>query len=306
MKALASFVMQTRLRAVTATAGFGIGFLLLPPLAMVSNACLSLVCLRAGLVQALWVGAGAVGILALLAWVLGLSPLLGVFMGLVQWLPTVALAQILRHTASWALTLLGAALLGIGGVLLLHLAVADLPGVWLEILENTLGPFLAQTGMPPVEVSQNLLRAAELMSGILAMAMVLNMAVALVIARYWQAALYNPGGFAQEFQALQLGRIPALILLALLLGSWLGQSNLLTELALIMLALFFLQGLALVHALCRSLKMHRAWLVSLYVLLLFAFPQMMVILSTFAALDAFVHFRHRLPPPPPRDADPSA
>lgn len=296
MKAIASFVMHNRLRAVTATAGFGIGGLLIPLLSVVSNASVALVALRVGIAQAFWVSSIAAIVLGFMSFALGFSPVIGVLIGLLQWIPTVLFAQVLRQTSSWASVLLAMSGLGMLSILLLHLFVTDLPGVWLDILRQTLGDFFLRTGIPPEEVEQRLRLAADLMSGILAMAMVLNISVSLLIARYWQAALYNPGGFAKEYRALQLGRSAALVLLALLVGSVFVQGNIFTELALVLLGIFFLQGIAIVHAVVDRLGMHSAWLVGMYVLMPFAFPQMLVVLATMGALDAFIDFRMRLPP----------
>lgn len=298
MKALASFIMQSRARAVTATAGFGVGGLVLPPLGIVSSAAIALVTLRAGLTQAAVVAVIAAVIMGALAWITGAHPAVGVATGIVQWLPAMILAEVLRRTVSWPLMLLTAAGLGCFAILLVQAAVPDTAGMWVEVLKATLGPLLEQTGMGPAELEETFRQVAPLMSGMLAAAMILSLVLAIIIARYWQSVLYNPGGFAEEFQQLQLGRLPALVLVGLLAGAWIGQSNLLMELGLVLLVVFFIQGIAVIHGLTRRLGMHRFWLVGMYVLLVFALPHMMMMLAALGAMDSLMDFRTRLGKPP--------
>jgi hypothetical protein len=294
MKALASFIMQSRTRAVTATVGFGVGGLVLPPLGIVSSATIALVTLRAGLGHGAALAAIAVVMLAALAWAVGVEPLVGLATGLVQWLPALVLAEVLRRTVSWPMMLLTATGLGCGGILLVHAAVPDVAQMWVTVLQATLGPVFQQTGMSPAELEETFRQVAPMMTGMLAAAMVLSLVLAMIIARYWQAALYNPGGFADEFQQLRLGKAPALVLVGLLAGAWVGQSNLLTEMSLVFLVAFFIQGVALVHGLTRQLGMNRFWLVGMYVLLGVAMPHMIIMLAAFGAMDSMLDFRTRL------------
>ncbi|OOG25379.1 hypothetical protein B1C78_06915 [Thioalkalivibrio denitrificans] len=294
MKPLASFIMESRTRAVTATVAFGVGGLALPPLAVVSSAAVALVALRAGLNHAAVVAAISAVVLGMLAWAMGMEPLVGVGTGLVQWLPAMVLAEVLRRTVSWPNMLLTATGIACGVILLVRAAVADVAQMWVTVLQAILGPLLQQTGMSPAEVEQALRQVAPVMTGLLAAAMVLTLVLALILARYWQSVLYNPGGFAEEFQRLQLGKVPAVLLAVSLGGAWLGQSDLLMELSMVFLVVFFIQGVALVHALTRQLDMNRFWLVGMYVLLVIAMPQMMTMLAAFGVLDSAFDFRTRL------------
>lgn len=294
MKALASFIMQSRSRAVAVTAGFGVGGLVLPPIGILGSAAIGLVALRVGFAQAGMVAVIAAVVLGVLAWGMGSNPMVGVAMGLVQWLPVMVLADVLRRTMSWSSMLLTAAGIGCLAIVMTHVMVTDVVGMWVSVLQATLGPVFEQTGRDPVELEETFRQIAPFMSGMLAAAMILSLALAMVIARYWQSVLYNPGGFAEEFQRLQLGRIPALVLVGLILGAWLGQSSLSMELALVFVVVFFLQGIALVHATTRGRGMSRFWLVGMYVLLVVAMPQMMMMIAAFGVIDSVMDFRRRL------------
>jgi hypothetical protein len=294
MRPLAAFVMQSRLRAVSATVGFGVAGMMLPPFGLLSGASLGLVTLRLGAAPGAAVLAISAAVLTVMIGILTGNFVVGSLFGVVQWLPVLLLAQVLRSTVSWQKTLLAAGGGGWGLVLALHALVPDLAALWVELLGPLVSPMLEQTGMTTDEALAVMSEAAVLLTGMMAAALVLSFSLALIVARYWQAALYNPGGFGEEFQRLSLGRIPALALLVLLVGGWLGSQPLLMELALVGLAVFFLQGIAVVHALSRKMQMHRLWLIGLYVLMVFAPPQMMTVLAAIGAVDCFADFRARI------------
>ncbi len=49
-------------------------------------------------------------------------------------------------------------------------------------------------------------------AGMMGAGTAMSAVLCLLLARYWQAALYNPGGFGEEFQALALPGVDALVL----------------------------------------------------------------------------------------------
>ncbi|WP_238621550.1 DUF2232 domain-containing protein [Ectothiorhodospira lacustris] len=294
MRQLASFIMQSRLRAVTATVGFGVIGLLIPPLALLSSAAVALVTLRVGPQQALAVVVLAAVVVGLIGWIAGLSPVVGLVTALVQWIPALALAAVLRSTVSWAVTLVTGIVIGCGVVLMLHLSVPDITQMWYTVLQQTVGPLFDQSGMSTLEREEAFRQAAAVMTGMLAAVSLLALSLSLVLARYWQSVLYNPGGFAQEFQQLSMGRVPAILLLVLLVLGLFAGMTLMFELSLVFLAAFFLHGLAVIHGINRKLNLSRLWLVMTYVVMAFALPQMMVVLATLGMVDSFVDLRGRI------------
>ena len=119
----------------------------------------------------------------------------------------------------------------------------------------------------------------------------------LLLARWWQALLYNPGGFREEFHALRMGRRSSLVALVLFGAGLFGGGMLealATNLALVAVMLFLFQGLATAHGLAGKLKLATGWLVALYAVLILAPPQMVVVLSALGFADAWVDFRGRV------------
>lgn len=295
MRGLADFIMAGRIQAVTAAVGFAVLALVLPPVALLSGAAVALVTLRLGLAAGAGVALLSGLALTILGWVTAGVPQLGLLFALGQWLAPLLFAELLRRTVSWRLTLQALLLLTLGLLLLAQLLWPEMTATWREALTEGMAPLLAEGGMPPAQIDEVLDRLAELMNAVLAVAMMLGTAFMLVIGRYWQAALYNPGGFGEEFRALRLGRWPAGLVIGLVLGMLLLDSRLLGQLALVTAAIFLLQGLALAHGLARLYKWHMGWMVALYVLLLLPpfSTYAVAMLSAFGVIDCFADFRAR-------------
>ena len=56
------------------------------------------------------------------------------------------------------------------------------------------------------------------LTGVMASSLQVTCLLCLMLARYWQASLYNPGGFGREFRSLRLA--PAVAVILLLGPSW--------------------------------------------------------------------------------------
>ncbi|ADC72424.1 Protein of unknown function DUF2232, membrane [Thioalkalivibrio sp. K90mix] len=296
MRVLAEFVMKSRGRAVGAVSGFGVAGLFLPPIAIVSSALIALVGLRVGLGQALLVAALSALVLGAAMFVLipEAPPMAGVAAGFVQWAPVVLLAEVLRRTVSWRMTLKAGAMVAGLGVLAVHALVPDLQTAWSEAGMALLGPLVEGTDTGAQELEAALRRAAPYLTGLFAGIVLLSLTLSLLIGRYWQALLYNPGAFGEEFRALQFGRAMSGVTVGLGLIGHLGPVPLATELAFILGVLFFLQGIALVHALTHHQGMSSFWLVGMYVLMALALPQMFLLLATIGVIDAWADIRSRL------------
>jgi hypothetical protein len=296
VRVLADFAMQGRWRAVGAAAGLGVLGILVPPIAVLSGAVVALVALRLGLVQALFVAGFAALILGTLVFaMMGGSPLIGVMAGLAQWLPVAAMGEVLRQSVSWRTTLSMAALVAGGLVLLARVLVPDLESAWVAAGREMLAPFVESGGVGMEELEGALTAIAPYLTGLLAGIFLLSMVLSLVIARYWQALLYNPGAFGPEFRELQLGRYLAIAVVVLALFGQLANVPLALELAFILAVLFFIQGLAVMHALTHAQGMSNFWLVGMYVLMVLALPQMFLLIAALGAIDGVAGLRERFP-----------
>lgn len=262
----------------------------LPLLFWLSAAAGSLVLLRRGLNDAFGIVVWAL-VPALAWWHFGDPRTLLVLLG------TLALAQLLRATVSWRMVLLGSVLLGVVYAQVLG-AVFQAP---IEATANELQKLMPQmfegARQQLSEAEQERVNAllVPVLTGLLAALLQIGSLLALMLGRYWQAALYNPGGFAEEFRALRLSPLLAILLLAsMLLGPNLGaQLAMLTPLCSVPLAF---AGLALFHGLVAQGRLGRFWLVGLYVTLLLFMQLIYPLLMVLAIVDSLIDFRGRQMP----------
>jgi hypothetical protein len=293
MKPLAHFIMRGYSPATLVTTVAGLLSLLIPFVGVISSAAVGLVTLRQGVRPgAVLLGASTLAS-GLIAWLALGSPLVGLGVLLVLWVPIWGLAAILRATRSLNLTAQLAALGGVVVVLVVHLTLGDPAIYWRELIEP-LRQSLLNDGLVETEASQVLFdRLARWMTGAFAAALVLQYLISLFVARVWQAQLYNPGGFGEEFKALRVGPLVG-GLFVLFLAWGLFAQGLGLDLVPVLGLLLLLQGLAVVHRLRELRGANQGWLVALYVLLVFFMPQMALLLISLGLIDLWADIRARV------------
>jgi hypothetical protein len=274
MKGLAQYAMNGRRQAITAAFLCG----LIPLVNMLSPAIVALVCLRHGPREALLVAAWAV--LPLLGWAMA-----GDITPLILMMGALALATVLRQTASWQTTMLVAILVGVGAEMALRLRPD-----FLALLLVQVEAFLAagggpQTGDVPADVMQDALVS---LFGVMHMFLAICL---LMMARWWQALLYNPGGFQQEFHQFRLQPRAAMLLAIMFVLASFGITVLAGWIMYFVVPLLF-AGLALVHGLIGLKKLSWLWLIAFYMLLLN--PLLAQLLTVAALVDSWVDFRGRV------------
>jgi hypothetical protein len=278
MKALAGFAMTGRRQAVLAATLLGF----LPLVNFLSAPIVALVCLRHGMTEGLLVLIWAA--LPAAAWAVA-----GDMIPLLTLLGSVALAAVLRSSASWELVLLGAIVVGIGA----QLALLVQPG-FVELMMQQIELLLAnpelqgQVSILPPEQLQPLLR---MFYGMMLMFLAVSV---LILARYWQAALYNPGGFRQEFHRLRLGWKTSAMLSGAFVLTTLGPAAL-QPFAILFVMPLLVAGVALVHGIAGLKRLPSAVMVIFYVALMS--PVMTQILMLAAIADSWLDFRSRMQPP---------
>lgn len=119
----------------------------------------------------------------------------------------------------------------------------------------------------------------------------MSSALCVLLARYWQASLYNPGGFGQEFRGLYYppGVAAALLVSALALFALGAQYS--SWAVMILLPLTF-SGLALCHAWGKRRQWGAGLLTGFYLAwLLFDPVKILVVIA--AVADSWMRFRGR-------------
>jgi hypothetical protein len=295
MKALASFVMKGWPQATGVAVLCALLSPVLAPLSLVSGAVVALVTLRNGLVPGLQV-AGAAALVTVLAGQLVFGQIVAALaFALLLWVPMLVLALVLRHTRSLATTLQAALLFGVALVAFYVIGFDDAAAEWKTLLEGVLAGFFEAQEIDEASRAALIEAMARWMTGTLAAAYFLQVVASLLLARWWQSLLYNPGGFRQEFHALRLSRALAVVALPLFAAVLVdGLPDVLRYLALPVAAAFFLQGLALAHGQLAAFKAGPGWLIGIYALLVVAPPYAFMALTTAGYADAWMDFRGRM------------
>ena len=171
----------------------------------------------------------------------------------------------------------------------------DPVATWRDLLEPIVQSLVDSQLLDQAQQQGLLETMAHWMPGMVAAGFFLQSSVALFLARWWQAVLYNPGGFQTEFHRLRMHRAVAVITLGILLLRPLGVvGGFWDYTAMLLLAAWFLQGLALAHGVLHLVDAKIGWLVGLYLLLLFAMPHTVMALAAAGFADGWIDFRARL------------
>jgi hypothetical protein len=299
MKWLASFVMQGFSQSVMATTVLAMITVIFPLIGLLSTASVGLVSLRQGPKSgAMTAGAATLASGLLMILIFG-NPVLALGFLVLQWVPVGVLAWLLRNSRS--LVLATHAGLGFGFLaLLVQLLLIERPAeFWRQQLQPMAQRFVESGMFDQAQSVEVIAQLAPLMCGVLAAGFLLQLLFGLYLARWWQALLYNPGGFSAEFRQLRLHRglgvvgaaaLSLWLVPGMVLPVWLNCTGL------VVLSVFTLQGLAVAHGVFGAMPGSQRWLLATYILLLLFLPQMAMVLITIGLLDVWMDFRGRFAP----------
>ena len=308
MLALARFTLKGPYQAALVVGLLAVLAVFIPPMVsstvfgvLVASLCMLLSCTLVGLIiltQGSVSGLKAIGVsilgITLVAWALINAPELGLWTGLVQWLPIILLSQTLRTSKSLALTMLLGLLLGVIGIAAQYLVWGDLEA---EMIAQTIQRMGSADQLDAQLVERNIQLVRLFVLAMVAMAYLLFMLIVMV-ARWMQASLSESAGFGQEFRALSLGKPAAAVALGLVLVSiWVSQTWL-SSLAFLVVIAFMFQGVAVVHSKVGPRKQARL-LLGLFYALLLVFPQAVALTAITGVIDNWLVFRKK--PAKPND-----
>jgi hypothetical protein len=280
VRALAEFIMRGRMQA-SVVALLGSWFPLISP------ATVALVGLRRGAQDGMLILLWAVlpSLATLFVGDLGLLMTLFTLAGL---LTTFAVALMLSSRFSWSQSLIGLVVLSSFFGLLLNVLTPDSIQTVVNLLAEKLEQVQAQADQAPAIMMPSLVFVIGLISYVIA----INSVLSLLLARWWQATLYNPGGFQTEFHLLRLGPVQTLICIVAMVFCGLQGEDYQAWLSLMGLPLL-LAGIALVHHVANIRNTGGQWLVLFYLMLLLFNPIILVLMAV-AALDTWINFRTRI------------
>lgn len=279
MRVLAEFIMRGRMQACLV----GVFGSLLP---FVSVSTIGLVTLRKGAAEGFIVSLWVILPLLLSYMFSASSPFMAVVSG-VALINMALVANAHRVTADWNFSLGIATLSGVVLVCLAALLFQAEMNDFVNELEEMLATASEQSGQTMLVLTRNGFLA------FVAWVVIFNTVIGLVLSRWWQALLYNPGGFQEEFQMLRLSPKLSLVCLSIFIAGLALGGNYQLWLRLASIPLL-IGGLAIVHYVVQHKGFGRQVLVVIYVGLILFGPVLMVLLGALGAADSVMNFRTRL------------
>jgi hypothetical protein len=132
-----------------------------------------------------------------------------------------------------------------------------------------------------------------LVLGLVAVILAVGCVLSLLLARWWQSGVYNPGGFQKEFHGFTISSEVAVILLALfLIGRLIPEGYQLW--ADLVLLPFLLAGIAMIHSTIKLYGLGGQWVAFLYVGLIFMGKPVTLVLIGLGLADSLINLRSRL------------
>tara|TARA_R110002167_G_scaffold21859_6_gene78855 strand:+ start:72 stop:926 length:855 start_codon:yes stop_codon:yes gene_type:complete len=201
------------------------------------------------------------------------------------------MANVLRITMSWQITLVSGAIVSL---ILGWLSPYIMPGL-IEVLMDLADEFFKELakqsdqeyGGQIQEGFQSLMIAGFASS-------FYGIAIGSVcMARSWQSKLFNPGGWQEEFYKIRIQpRLLFSVLLLIVITQALGMNTAVVVFTAIILLIF--SGIALVHGLIAKKKMTIQWLIGFYLSIFLLFPTVLMLVAAIAVIDSFIDFRARV------------
>lgn len=259
---------------------FGLGFAFFLP-----GAVPALVALVRSPRDGVLVAAGASLLLALAMWAIGRPAPVGLIYALWVLGPPLALAVLMKRSASLGLCLQVAVLGGAVMVVLLHASLGDPEQFWAPFVRD-LAQEMQRRGLALDLEGEGLVEtlARTLWGWVTVLTMLLAMC-ALFLARWWQSRDGQLGRFGAEFQQLRLGRVLGGAAALAIAASLLSERPLVDDLARLFMGALMVVGLAAAHRFKAEGRLNGAWLWAIYALLVLAAPVMVAALAGWGFVD---------------------
>lgn len=277
MRALAEFIMRGRMQAaVVALVGSW--------LPLISPAAVALVTLRRGPADGFIILLWALLPTLVTFFISDMGPLMPAVTA-AGVLATVLTALLLRSNGSWAQVLMGLVAFSALSALVLAQVIPDPVSDVTQALGDILEQMQAQS---PADAALQL-PSETFVVGLIAYVMVVSSFMSLLLARWWQALLYNPGGLQAELHQLRMKPLATLTCFAAVLYCWVQGVDYQHWAGLFGFPLLVVAA-AIAHRLVKAREMGGQWLILFYLVLLFASPIVMLL----AVLDTWLDFRARI------------
>lgn len=263
--------------------------LVVPPVSIVSAATVALVTLRLGAFEGLWVLACSSLVAGLLGWFMSGSYQFAFYYALILWLPVWLIGIVLREGRHLALAVEIAVVIGVAGVLGYYLYSPEAHVLWQDVLK------LMLPADAPIDAEEKIAVISRYMTGIAAAGTITTLLFGLFLGRWWQASLYNPGGFRQEYLTLTSHSVLTLVSIGTFLLAAVTKgmvSEIAWNVVIVLFVLYALVGSAVMHTIFASMKMAK-YTVPMFYITLFFIPHAILPVALIGLSDAWLNLRKK-------------
>jgi len=282
VRALAEFIMRGRAQA----AAFA-GVCIFVP--FLSSAAIALVTLRRGGLNGFYIL-----VWALLPYIVfsavDVNFLPFTFVVLIMMAATIGGALVLRSGSAWSVSVLGLLAICMAGGFIFGSTFPEQISAFIvewNLVQEQAVEQLRQQGYEIAEITE---LTSPKITGIVAYVATMSAFLALLVGRWWQALLYNPGGFQQEFHQFRLNLTQALLCFGLAV---LGLSRSDYDYWGLVAALpLFLVSVTIAHNIVAEKKLGKHWLIVFYILTMA--PAFYLVAVVIGLMDSWLDFRKRI------------
>src|SRR3990167_446669 len=211
-------------------------------------------------------------------------------------------ASMLKRQVSWSNLIQIAALMGVLFVSIAHLINPSIAAWWGAQLQLYYTKAAALTSIAankalvsPETQLETIAITKQYATGLMTMAILFNAILQLIVARWWQAAMFYPGLLRRELHTIRLSQLASGLFVLGLIFAYLGNSVAL-DIMPILYMLFGMAGLSLIHYLFGLLTQPTKWfwLWLMYIAFFISLPTSLLLVGIFALADAGFDIRHRV------------
>lgn len=223
-----------------------------------------------------------------------------IFSNLLTWI----LAWMLYNKATWSQVLQLAALIGVFAVSVLHLVYPGVTEWWSKQILQSLLEFKKviiqyhweNTVSLPQDLPTVAAQSAQTASGFTAVFILVVNLLQLIIARWWQASVFQPGLLGFELRNIRLSQLAGLLFVVTLGVLYYYGNSVLTDVLPILVLLFVCAGLSLLHYFFSLMPRSPStvfWLCLTYLVMFYTAGISMMFLVMLAIFDVWFDVRRR-------------
>lgn len=208
-------------------------------------------------------------------------------------------AVVLRRYNSWNIVIELALLFGTLAIGVIYFFYPEVQEAWSVLLSKIMSHGANDSPIEYVKTKDNQLHLEAIivlkkyMTGMAIGSLFFNVLLQLLLARWWQAIMFNPGGLQKELYQIRLSHILGFAFLVILMLAYFDNALALSA-SLLFYAAFCAAGLSLLHNILSHSNKSGLWLIILYIGIVFIFPFVVIIVSFIGLLDTMIDLRRRL------------